>query len=44
MEIKRIIPKGAAQANGFKTKKIFVGGISTTVTGGRSASKLVFIV
>ncbi|KNA25903.1 hypothetical protein SOVF_002430 [Spinacia oleracea] len=32
VEIKRTIPKGAAQANGFKTKKIFVGGIPTTVT------------
>ncbi|XP_015880881.3 heterogeneous nuclear ribonucleoprotein 1 [Ziziphus jujuba] len=32
VEIKRTIPKGASQANDFKTKKIFVGGISTTVT------------
>ncbi|KMT02287.1 hypothetical protein BVRB_9g206040 [Beta vulgaris subsp. vulgaris] len=32
VEIKRTIPKGAAQSNGFKTKKIFVGGIPTTVT------------
>ena len=34
MEIKRTIPKGAAQTNDFKTKKIFVGGIPTTVTEG----------
>lgn len=34
VEIKRTIPKGASQANDFKTKKIFVGGISTTVTEG----------
>uniref|UniRef100_A0A803MGM8 RRM domain-containing protein n=1 Tax=Chenopodium quinoa TaxID=63459 RepID=A0A803MGM8_CHEQI len=33
VEIKRTIPKGAAaQTNGFKTKKIFVGGIPATVT------------
>ncbi|GMH10975.1 hypothetical protein Nepgr_012816 [Nepenthes gracilis] len=32
VEIKRTIPKGAAQANDFKTKKIFVGGIPTTLT------------
>lgn len=32
VEIKRTIPKGAAQTNDFKTKKIFVGGIPTTLT------------
>ncbi|GMH07139.1 hypothetical protein Nepgr_008979 [Nepenthes gracilis] len=32
VEIKRTIPKGAAQANDFKTKKIFVGGIPTALT------------
>ncbi|GAB4859314.1 hypothetical protein Ancab_010776 [Ancistrocladus abbreviatus] len=32
VEIKRTIPKGAAQANDFKTKKIFVGGIPTTLS------------
>ncbi|KAJ8773148.1 hypothetical protein K2173_028325 [Erythroxylum novogranatense] len=31
VEIKRTIPKGAAQTTGFKTKKIFVGGIPTTM-------------
>ncbi|ONK82068.1 uncharacterized protein A4U43_C01F35790 [Asparagus officinalis] len=31
VEIKRTIPKGAAQTKDFKTKKIFVGGIPTTV-------------
>ncbi|CAO2814306.1 unnamed protein product [Amaranthus hypochondriacus] len=34
VEIKRTIPKGVAQTNDFKTKKIFVGGIPTTVTEG----------
>jgi len=34
VEIKRTIPKGAAQTNDFKTKKIFVGGIPTTLTEG----------
>lgn len=37
MEIKRTIPKGAGGGGGskdFKTKKIFVGGISTTVNDG----------
>ncbi|KAH9613196.1 hypothetical protein KSS87_010573 [Heliosperma pusillum] len=33
VEIKRTIPKGAAQTNDFKTKKIFVGGIPTALTG-----------
>ncbi|CAI9089835.1 OLC1v1024479C1 [Oldenlandia corymbosa var. corymbosa] len=32
VEIKRTIPKGAAEAKDFKTKKIFVGGIPTAVT------------
>ncbi|XP_004303580.1 PREDICTED: RNA-binding protein Musashi homolog 2-like [Fragaria vesca subsp. vesca] len=32
VEIKRTIPKGAGQANDFKTKKVFVGGIPRTVT------------
>ncbi|KAI9084643.1 hypothetical protein K1719_033425 [Acacia pycnantha] len=32
VEIKRTIPKGASQANDFKTKKIFVGGIPTSVS------------
>ncbi|KAE8075494.1 hypothetical protein FH972_014208 [Carpinus fangiana] len=32
VEIKRTVPKGSAQASAFKTKKIFVGGIPTTVT------------
>lgn len=34
IEIKRTIPKGPAQANDFKTKKIYVGGIPTSVTEG----------
>lgn len=34
VEIKRTIPKGAAQSKDFKTKKIFVGGIPTTVSAG----------
>ncbi|PKA47522.1 Heterogeneous nuclear ribonucleoprotein 1 [Apostasia shenzhenica] len=32
VEIKRTIPKGSAQPKDFKTKKIFVGGIPSTVT------------
>ncbi|CAA2971953.1 heterogeneous nuclear ribonucleo 1-like [Olea europaea subsp. europaea] len=32
VEIKRTIPKGAAESKDFKTKKIFVGGIPTSVT------------
>lgn len=34
MEIKRTIPKGAMGSRDFKTKKIFVGGIPTTVNEG----------
>ncbi|KAF8031740.1 hypothetical protein BT93_D0834 [Corymbia citriodora subsp. variegata] len=32
VEIKRTIPKGSGQSKDFKTKKIFVGGIPSTVT------------
>ncbi|KAG1327408.1 heterogeneous nuclear ribonucleoprotein 1 [Cocos nucifera] len=32
VEIKRTIPKGSLQSKDFKTKKIFVGGIPSTVT------------
>ncbi|XP_051134680.1 heterogeneous nuclear ribonucleoprotein 1-like [Andrographis paniculata] len=32
VEIKRTVPKGSGDSKGFKTKKIFVGGIPTTVT------------
>lgn len=32
VEIKRTIPKGSGQSKGFKTKKIFVGGIPSSVT------------
>ncbi|XP_073291723.1 uncharacterized protein [Primulina huaijiensis] len=32
VEIKRTIPKGSGDSKDFKTKKIFVGGIPTTVT------------
>ncbi|XP_077222244.1 RNA-binding (RRM/RBD/RNP motifs) family protein [Tasmannia lanceolata] len=32
VEIKRTIPKGSVQSKDFKTPKIFVGGIPTTVT------------
>ncbi|XVF21176.1 hypothetical protein REPUB_Repub12eG0068100 [Reevesia pubescens] len=32
VEIKRTIPKGSSQSNDFKTKKIFIGGIPTSVT------------
>ncbi|KAK9092943.1 hypothetical protein Syun_027854 [Stephania yunnanensis] len=32
VEIKRTIPKGSVQSKDFKTKKIFVGGVPTTVS------------
>ncbi|KAK3017278.1 hypothetical protein RJ639_007390 [Escallonia herrerae] len=32
VEIKRTIPKGSSESKDFKTKKIFVGGIPTSVT------------
>ncbi|KAJ4830665.1 hypothetical protein Tsubulata_038776 [Turnera subulata] len=32
VEIKRTIPKGAGQSKDFKTKKIFVGGVPSSVT------------
>ncbi|KAF8414284.1 hypothetical protein HHK36_002286 [Tetracentron sinense] len=32
VEIKRTIPKGSVQSKDFKTKKIFVGGVPSTVT------------
>ncbi|CBI39777.3 unnamed protein product, partial [Vitis vinifera] len=32
VEIKRTIPKGSGQSKDFKTKKIFVGGVPSTVT------------
>lgn len=35
MEIKRTIPRGAVGSKDFRTKKIFVGGIPSTVTEGR---------
>jgi len=40
VEIKRTIPKGAGgnQSKDIKTKKIFVGGIPSTVTEGRPPS------
>lgn len=34
VEIKRTIPKGSADSKDFKTRKIFVGGIPTTMTEG----------
>lgn len=34
VEIKRTIPKGSGQSKDFKTKKIFVGGLPSTVTEG----------
>nr|GFD19652.1 heterogeneous nuclear ribonucleoprotein 1 [Tanacetum cinerariifolium] len=32
VEIKRTIPKGSGESKDFKTKKVFVGGIPTSVT------------
>lgn len=34
VEIKRTIPKGSAESKDFKTKKIFVGGIPTSMNEG----------
>lgn len=34
VEIKRTIPKGSAESKDFKTKKVFVGGIPTTMNEG----------
>lgn len=34
VEIKRTIPKGSGDSKDFKTKKIFVGGIPTSVIEG----------
>ena len=34
VEIKRTIPKGSSESRDFKTKKIFVGGIPTSVNEG----------
>ena len=44
MEIKRTIPRGAAGWNlkDFRTKKIFVGGIPSTVTEGSVSIELIF--
>lgn len=36
VEIKRTIPKGSSDSKDFKTKKIFVGGIPTSVTEGKT--------
>lgn len=48
VEIKRTIPKGSSESKDFKTKKIFVGGILTSVSDGKCfhsffpASMLIF--
>ena len=44
MEIKRTIPRGAVGWNlkDFRTKKIFVGGIPSTVTEGSVSIELIF--
>ncbi|WVY93339.1 hypothetical protein V8G54_032427, partial [Vigna mungo] len=44
VEIKRTIPKGSSQANDFKTKKIFVGGIPTSVSEGPILVHIILIV
>lgn len=43
VEIKRTIPKGASHSKDFKTKKIFVGGIPSTVSEGMSLVHYSFI-
>lgn len=40
VEIKRTIPKGSSDSKDFKTKKIFVGGIPTSVTEGQTLNNL----
>ncbi|MFS7942492.1 putative RNA recognition motif domain, nucleotide-binding alpha-beta plait domain superfamily [Helianthus anomalus] len=42
VEIKRMIPKGSAESNDFKTKKIFVGGIPAAVTEGNLFQHYIF--
>lgn len=42
VEIKRTIPRGASGAKDFRTKKIFVGGIPTTVSEGDINFSLLF--
>ncbi|KAL9331195.1 hypothetical protein ACSQ67_000805 [Phaseolus vulgaris] len=44
VEIKRTIPKGSSQANDFKTKKIFVGGIPTSVSEGPILFHIIIII
>ena len=44
VEIKRTIPKGAAESKDFKTKKIFVGGIPTSVTEGLASNFFYFLI
>jgi len=44
VEIKRTIPKGSSQANDFKTKKIFVGGIPTSVSEGPILVYIILII
>lgn len=36
VEIKRTIPRGSVSSNDFKTKKIFVGGIPSSVEDGKT--------
>lgn len=45
MEIKRTIPRGAVGSNSkdFRTKKIFVGGIPSTVSEGRVSVEPIFL-
>lgn len=38
VEIKRTIPRGSMSSNDFKTKKIFVGGIPSSVDDGKHSS------
>lgn len=43
VEIKRTIPKGSAESKDFKTKKIFVGGIPTSMNEGDKWLRFLFI-
>lgn len=43
VEIKRTIPKGSMGSKDFKTRKIFVGGIPSTVNDGDSLLRFMFL-
>lgn len=44
VEIKRTIPRGSMSSNDFKTKKIFVGGIPSSVEDGKTLSYIILYI